>query len=105
MFDEDRLIRLALEEDVGSGDVTTEGLLTRDIQGKAAIVAKEPLVLAGLMISQRVFTALDSELSFASVFSDGDWLDKGAVLFEVAGNLQVIFTGERQPHIFFQRLS
>lgn len=105
MFDEDRLIRLALEEDVGSGDVTTEGLLTRDFQGKAAIVAKEPLVLAGLMISQRVFTALDSELSFASVFSDGDWLDKGAVLFEVAGNLQAILTGERTALNFLQRLS
>lgn len=105
MFDDERLIRLGLEEDIGNGDVTTEALVPDNAEGKAAIVAKEPLVVAGMAVARRVFTTLDQGLSFEFLCSDGDWLEKGTVIFNAAGNLRALLTGERTALNFLQRLS
>ena len=85
MYD-DRLILLALEEDVGPGDVTTEGLIETDRAARARVVAREPLVLAGLGWARRVFHILDPEARFESVFKDGDFM----ILF---GLFQALFKG------------
>jgi nicotinate-nucleotide pyrophosphorylase (carboxylating) len=105
VFDEERLIRLALEEDVGSGDVTTEAVVPSHAEGTAEFVAKETLVPAGIAVAQRVFTTLDEGLSFGSFHADGDWLEKGTVIFQATGNLRALLTGERTALNFLQRLS
>ena len=60
----DRLIDLALEEDLGSGDVTTQALIPPDLQGEAQIRAQQDLVVAGLPLAARVFQKVDAEPGF-----------------------------------------
>lgn len=100
-----RLIDLALEEDVGTGDITTETLIPTDAEGRAEIVAKEPLVLAGLTVAQAVFRRLDPALTFDTACADGHRLPTGACLLTVAGRLAPLLTGERTALNFLQRLS
>ncbi len=100
-----RLIRLALEEDIGPGDMTTEGLVEPGILAKAVIVAKEPFVLAGLELAQDVFTTLDPATSFVTPFKDGDMVKRGDIVLETSGKLRVLLTGERTALNFCQRLS
>ena len=100
-----RLIDLALEEDIGTGDITTETLIPADAEGRAEIVAKEPLVLAGLAVAQAVFRRLDPTLNFEAACADGDRLPSGACLMVIAGPLQPLLTGERTALNFLQRLS
>jgi len=100
-----RLIDLALEEDIGTGDITTETLIPADAEGRAEIVAKEPLVLAGLAVAQAVFRRLDPTLTFDTACTDGDRLPAGACLLTIAGRLQPLLTGERTALNFLQRLS
>ena len=102
---DDKLICLALEEDIGSGDVTTEGLIEWDVPATAAIVAKEPLVLAGLSLAQKVFTCLDPAVSFHTSFQDGERVKKGDEVARVSGSLRALLTGERTAVNFLQRLS
>jgi nicotinate-nucleotide pyrophosphorylase len=65
----DRLIELALEEDVGPGDVTTQALIAPERTGSAQIRAKESLVVAGLPVAQKVFQKLDPRVQFAAPIS------------------------------------
>ena len=58
----ERLIDLALEEDIGSGDITTNFLVDPEARSRGAVVAKEPLVVAGLAVAQKVFRRLDPEI-------------------------------------------
>jgi len=101
---DDRLILLALEEDVGPGDVTTEGLIETDRPARARVVAKEPLVLAGLDWARRVFKVLDPEARFESVFNDGDKVQTNDAIATIAGQLRALLTGERTALNFLQRL-
>ena len=61
----DRLIDLALEEDLGAGDVTTQALIPPDLQGEAHLRAQQDLVVAGLPVADRVFRKLDASLSLS----------------------------------------
>jgi nicotinate-nucleotide pyrophosphorylase (carboxylating) len=99
------LIRTALEEDVGSGDITTSCTVKPGIQGKGRITAKEPLVLAGVDVARQVFWAINSELQIHLPLKDGSRANEGDTLLEVAGDLAAILTAERTALNFFQRLS
>jgi nicotinate-nucleotide pyrophosphorylase (carboxylating) len=101
----DRLIDLALEEDLGSGDVTTQALIPPDLQGEAHIRAKEKLVVAGLPVAGRVFAKLDPEVQFTPQVQDGQEVDPGTVLAQITGPVAPILTGERVALNFLQRLS
>jgi nicotinate-nucleotide pyrophosphorylase (carboxylating) len=101
----DRLIDLALEEDIGPGDVTTNHLVAADTRADGAIVAKEPLVVAGLEVARRVFQRLDPEIHFAPSVTDGDSVAAGTVVLSVKGRLAALLTGERTALNFLQRLS
>ncbi|MBN1842535.1 MAG: carboxylating nicotinate-nucleotide diphosphorylase [Deltaproteobacteria bacterium] len=101
----ERLIRLALEEDIGPGDVTTDTLIEPDRVESAIIVAKESFVLAGLELAQEVFRSLDSAMSFDTTFHDGDSIENGNAILKVTGKLQALLTGERTALNFLQRLS
>ena len=101
----DRLIDLALEEDLGPGDVTTQALVPPELQGEAHIRAKETLVVAGLPVAARVFHKLDATILIAAETADGTEVAKGTVLARLTGPVASILTGERVALNFLQRLS
>lgn len=101
----DRLIDLALEEDIGPGDVTTQAIIPPDLMGEAHIRAKAALVVAGLMVAARVFGKLDAEVAFSAAAADGQEVAKGTVLARLTGPVASILTGERVALNFLQRLS
>ena len=100
-----RLIDLALEEDIGTGDITTETLIPASAEGEAVIIAKEPLVLAGMPVAQAVFRRLDPGLTFSEELSDGTSVTPGTCILKIRGRLQPLLTGERTALNFLQRLS
>ena len=100
-----RLIDLALEEDIGTGDITTETLIPAHAQGEAVIIAKEPLVLAGMPVAQAVFRRLDPTLTFPEELSEGASVTPGTCLLKIIGRLPPLLTGERTALNFLQRLS
>jgi nicotinate-nucleotide pyrophosphorylase (carboxylating) len=101
----DRLIELALEEDLGPGDVTTQALVPPDRKGAAQIRAKGNLVVAGLPVAQRVFYKLDPQVQFFHEVVEGQEVPPGTVLAQVRGPLAAILTGERTALNFLMRLS
>lgn len=100
-----KLIELALSEDIGAGDITTDYLIDSDVNGTGYIVAKEPLVLSGLDIAKAVFRELDADIEFSSDYIDGDEVKKGDIVLNMAGNLSALLKGERTALNFLQRLS
>ena len=101
----DRLIDLALEEDIGPGDVTTQAVVDPELQGEAHIRAKATLVVAGLPVAARVFHKLDAKVVFAAAVDDGQEVAPGTVLARLTGPVASILTGERVALNFLQRLS
>jgi nicotinate-nucleotide pyrophosphorylase (carboxylating) len=101
----DNLIDRALEEDIGSGDITTQSLVDPQAKGRAIIVAKEDLVIAGLDLARRVFQRIDAGLTLSSAFADGDQVRKGDTVATLSGRLATLLTGERTALNFLQRLS
>ncbi|MCG8619426.1 MAG: carboxylating nicotinate-nucleotide diphosphorylase [Desulfobacterales bacterium] len=101
----DQIIRLALFEDSGLGDVTTESILPEPRSGKGIIVAKQDFVLAGIKVAQKVFGIVNPEIDCRLNFSDGDAVRTGDVVFEAEGDLLGLLIGERVALNFLQRLS
>jgi nicotinate-nucleotide pyrophosphorylase (carboxylating) len=101
----DRLIDLALEEDLGPGDVTTQALIPPELMGEAQIRAQATLVAAGLPVAARVFRKVDAELVFKAQVEDGQEVTDGQVLAILTGPVAAILTGERTALNFLQRLS
>jgi nicotinate-nucleotide pyrophosphorylase (carboxylating) len=101
----DRLIDLALEEDLGPGDVTTQALIPPELQGEAQIRAKQTLVAAGLPVASRVFRKLDAGVKFQAQVDDGQEVAAGQVLASLTGPVAAILIGERTALNFLQRLS
>jgi len=103
--DIDRWIRVALREDLGSADVTTDITIEPDQKGKAVIIACEELILAGIPLAEKVFLSLDRSLRFSSFFQDGQKVSDNQILAEIEGRLRPMLTGERVALNFLQRLS
>ncbi len=101
----DHLIDLAFAEDIGPGDITTESLVEPHRRGRAFILAKEDLILAGLDAVRQVFLRLDQEVRIISDFEDGEPVRKGTVICEIHGRLSALLRGERIALNFLQRLS
>jgi nicotinate-nucleotide pyrophosphorylase (carboxylating) len=99
------LIKIALEEDIGPGDITTENLIDKNLKGIGEVVTKEPLVIAGLDVARQVFEQLEPDISFRPNFKDGDFIEKGKIVLEVEGKLRVLLMGERTALNFLQHLS
>ncbi len=98
-----RLIELALEEDLGSGDITTEALVD-EREGQARIRTKESCVICGLGIAGAVFEKLDSSVQFLSLIEEGSLAESGSYLAELKGPLASLLTGERTALNFLQRM-
>ena len=99
------IITLALEEDIGKGDITTDATIPRDLRAKAVLVAEEEGVLCGLPVAEAIFKKLDPELEFKPLLRDGDPVKPGQNLAEIEGNARALLTGERTALNFLQRLS
>ena len=98
------LVKWALSEDVGSGDITTLNALPSGVGARAAIVAKEPGVVAGVEIARLVFREIDPTLRFDALVPDGTAVEAGVALARVFGSAGGILTGERTALNFMQRL-
>lgn len=101
----DDLIKLALHEDIGPGDITTDNLVTADTQGKGVIIAKQDLIIAGLAVTEQVFHTLDPKIVFDACFSDGQPVTAGSTVVRIDGSLKTLLKGERTALNFLQRLS
>ena len=98
------LVALALEEDIGSGDITA-GLVSADEKAIATVITREPGVLCGTQFVDAVFDAVDSSLEVAWLKVDGDKLKANDRLFTVSGAARSILTAERAALNFLQMLS
>lgn len=99
------LIDLALKDDVGEGDITTDNIVPAEIRRKAKMVAKTDGVVAGLPVAEMVFKKLDHNLIWNELTPDGSKVKKGDVLVEFEGSYRALLTGERTALNFLQRLS
>jgi len=98
------LIRRALNEDMGPGDVTTSSVLTGEEKGSALAVAKAEMVVAGIEVFKEVFLALDPDIRFIRSTVDGQGAAPGEFLAEVSGNLANILMAERTALNLLQRM-
>jgi nicotinate-nucleotide pyrophosphorylase (carboxylating) len=101
----DDLIRRALAEDVGSGDATSLATIPAAVTAHARVVAKAPLVCAGLPIIERALGSLDANASVELLADDGDVVEKGRELARIQGPARAILTGERTALNFLAHLS
>ncbi len=106
MHTTDDLIQLALKEDIGPGDITTDHLVAPQTRGQGTIIAKADLIIAGLAVAAKVFQTLDpASLVDARGYRDGDPVAAGSTVIQVDGALSALLTGERTALNFLQRLS
>jgi len=99
------LIDLALKDDVGDGDITTDNIVPSEIKRKAKMVAKTDGVVAGLPVAEMVFRKLDPDLIWNEKVAEGTKVKSGDVLVEFKGTYRALLTGERTALNFLQRLS
>ena len=99
------IVRNALEEDIKSGDITTESIVSEGIKVISSVIVKEPCVVCGLNAAEEVFRQLDNSVVFRYVKKDGDSAAAGDVIAAVEGEARPILTGERTALNFLQRLS
>lgn len=101
----DKYIRLALEEDINSEDVSTNAVMPEYRKGEVQLICKEDGIIAGLPVFGRVFTMLDPDTKIAYDVKDGDAVKKGWHLAAVTGDIRVLLSGERTALNYLQRLS
>lgn len=98
------IVRLALAEDVGSGDITAE-LIGADTRGRGEVITREAAVICGRPWVDEVFRQVDSELTLQWDVDDGDSVAPNSRLFSVSGNARSLLTAERPALNFLQSLS
>lgn len=101
----DKYIRLALEEDINSEDVTTNSVMPEYKKGEVQLICKEDGIIAGLPIFERVFLLLDPRTKVTFDVKDGDRVEKGRHLATVTGDIRVLLSGERTALNYLQRMS
>lgn len=101
----DKYIRLALEEDINSEDVTTNSVMPEYKKGEVQLICKEDGIIAGLLIFERVFLLLDPRTKVTFDVKDGDRVEKGRHLATVTGDIRVLLSGERTALNYLQRMS
>src|ERR1043165_8053681 len=98
-------ITRALEEDIGSGDVTTDTIVPVNASLRGRIVAKEDGVVAGLEVARHVMLSLAQDVKFVAKVEDGTKVTRGMVLAELEGSARALLTGERTALNFLGRMS
>jgi nicotinate-nucleotide pyrophosphorylase (carboxylating) len=98
-------IQRALEEDIGTGDVTTNSIVPSDALLRGHIVAKQPGVIAGLSVARAVLNQIDSAVVFSTDIAEGSKVAKGTIVVQLHGNGRALLTGERTALNFLGRMS
>ena len=101
----DKLIRMALEEDITSEDVSTNAVMPTKVQGTVDLIAKEDGVIAGMDVYARVFKLLDEDTEIETFCHDGDEVREGDLMAKVTGDIRVLLSGERVALNYLQRMS
>lgn len=101
----DKFIRLALEEDINSEDVSTNAVMPEHKKGEVQLICKEDGIIAGLPVFARVFTILDEKTQIDFKVKDGDEVKNGQLLAIVSGDIRVLLSGERTALNYLQRMS
>jgi nicotinate-nucleotide pyrophosphorylase (carboxylating) len=99
------LVRLALDEDVGTGDVTTDATVAKDARAGARIVQKAPGTIYGFDVAEAVFTQLDPDARCERLVAEGEWREEGGMVLAVEGRARALLTGERTALNFLAHLS
>ena len=98
-------MKRALEEDIGSGDLTTKAIIPEKTKGLALITAKEEGVLAGIEVARLVFESVDRKLQFLPEMKEGERFESGKVITQIRGSARSCLSSERVALNFLQRLS
>lgn len=101
----DKLIRMAIQEDITSEDVSTNAVMRSAVKGTVDLIAKEDGIIAGLDVYARVFQILDEKTEISFNFKDGEAVKKGDLLGTVTGDIRVLLSGERVALNYLQRMS
>jgi nicotinate-nucleotide pyrophosphorylase (carboxylating) len=101
----DRIIENALAEDIHTGDITTLAVMREKREARARLIAKEPMLLAGIEAAARVFYLIDHRIIFTPHFSDGNALDTGDNIAGISGDAAALLQGERVALNILQRMS
>jgi nicotinate-nucleotide pyrophosphorylase (carboxylating) len=101
----DDLIRTAIKEDMGAGDITSEMLFSHEHRSNAIIFAKKPGILSGLSLARRVFELLDETVEMVAHYEDGDYLEPHESVLDLTGSTRKLLSGERLALNFLMWLS
>ena len=101
----DKYIRMALEEDINSEDVSTNAVMPAYQKGEVQLICKQDGIIAGLGVFERVFQLLDPETKVDFYVADGDAVTKGQLMATVTGDIRVLLSGERTALNYLQRMS
>ena len=99
------LVRAALLEDVGTGDVTTTATVDAQAQARARITQKAPGIIYGLEVAEAVFAELDPDARFERLVTEGEWREQGGPVLAISGSARALLTGERTALNFLTHLS
>src|SRR5260370_3122150 len=88
-------LKRALDEDIGSGDVTTNSIVPADAMLRGQIVEKQAGIVAGLDVAEKVLLLLDDQINFVANAAEGSYAANGSVLAGVSGSARALLTGER----------
>ena len=100
-----KIIKNALAEDIGTGDITTQATVSGKKKGRALAIAKDDFVIAGVDVFAETFKCLDKNIKVKKIINDGSRVKKGALIAEVSGSLSNILKAERVSLNLFQRMS
>ena len=101
----DQLIRMALQEDITSEDVSTNAVMPTEVKGTVDLIAKEDGIIAGLDVYARVFQMLDEKTEIDFKCKEGDEVKKGELMATLTGDIRVLLSGERVALNYLQRMS
>jgi nicotinate-nucleotide pyrophosphorylase (carboxylating) len=100
-----KIIKAALAEDIGAGDITTQATVSRKKKGWAQVIAKDDFVLAGMDVFEETFRLLDENIKVKKIINDGGRAKRGNVIAEVSGSLFYMLQAERVALNLLQRMS
>jgi len=104
-FELESLLRHCLQEDIGTGDITSESCVPADARAKGVLIAKEPGVICGIKVARRVFEIVSPEIELLIRLKDGESASAGETIGTLTGPARGVLTGERVALNFLQRLS
>jgi len=105
LSDIENLIELAFEEDIATGDITTNAIIDSDEICSGFFMTKEDGIISGLEVARLVFTKLDSNFIWEAILNDGDFVKNKTVIASFKGSHRALLTGERTALNFIQRMS